>query len=291
MNRTRTREITLSRAAGLLFSTLLPFAGCGLALEDGSESHFAKCTVDSDCVTRGQVCVAGHCQETRDASTLPSSALPDASLCALNDNLEHVSNLASFCEVLAAQGSGIAFQCPKDRDDLLGTIPAWCGPSAISSPRGYPQFLRGCGFDVIVTDPYAPTEFYFDSTTGALLGASLQLFPLMFGCNDYVSLWRVGEEAPACARASASCDLCVIGESGCPSGITDKIPTTPCTSASDAGACSCPIAYSSSDLPANGTPCEGSGFCPSCSSQGNQTCTSTCVCMRDGVFRYRMACQ
>ncbi len=283
-----TRMVNSTRISALCFlAVLVGFIGCGLTAQDGSESHFIRCSADSDCVKAGETCVEGYCRDTRDASVLLDGNSSDA-FCALNDRLEHVADLESFCAAVASNYR----PCPKDRGDLLSTIPSSCGAEPVGS--SYPKFWRGCGFDIISTPDYgASAEYYFDSATGVLVGAYRSLGSGALGCMDYPGFWRVGEQAPDCARAAPFCDLC-LNEIGCPADIVAKIPTAACTppadggshdagAAAETGSCLCDTIAPS----VSGLACDPNGTCSTCQ---NGTCTADCVCMRDGTFRYRQTC-
>jgi hypothetical protein len=183
------------------------------------------------------------------------------------------SDLMSLCEALERTGGE---PCPASRAALLAEVPQQCIGSS-GSDGADPQFYR-CTLDVI-------SGWFFDSTSGALVGARIQDADGVLPCGS--GIYFAGQWELNCGVNS--CSLCQGNPDECPPDISAEIPTEPCgPPPAVPNLCDCTTVDASFvDLPTGGTLC---GAVRECLRWQCGTCWADCVCMRDGSYRWNVEC-
>lgn len=290
-----------------VFSLLAAYVACSSSgPQAGSQSHFAKCSTNADCIAQNidAVCTAGECSPVL-AATDASVDAPDATFDALGANPNDaamplsscvpgpplgpgpgavttvVSDLASLCSALGTLG----IQCPVDRAFFLAGVPERCVPNG-----QFPDFYRSCGQDRIIFNASGLSVwFYFDSATGAFEGARITDPNGLLPCGAYVYLAGRVPGATTCTSVGAACSLCLGEPDECPPDISAEIPTIACYpwSPAPSDTCMCQVWDAALGLPASGEACGSPEDCAHCQ---DYTCWSDCTCMRDGSYRWLQGC-
>ncbi len=132
------------------------------------------------------------------------------------------------------------------------------------------------------------TQWNFDAVSGALVSASVRLENSV--CGGSKTLYRAGPDDPFCQEGVRTCELCLSGpkrDATCPADVVERLPNKYCVAPTPAPGCSCTGEPSGWVLPPDGAPCGEPVQCPSCQ---DGTCWADCVCMSDGVARWRIGC-
>lgn len=238
-------------------------------------------------------CASNEQRETVDPSTGPdvpasrahdagSSAAPSIRCSAAPDMFRAPQHTARSVEALCQElerAGGI--RCPADRDALVREYGATCDGTR------FPGLVRQCGFDYLGSsrgDDERAT-WTFDGKTGELIGAKLWMERFVCGQGSYVA----GQQWFYCEGDEVlDCSLCESGparDAQCPPEIVAMLPSVPCGAPEPPLACVCEEPELE-QLPEEGASC-ASTSCARCQSG---TCWAECVCVRDGLRRWKLGC-